>query len=65
MAQRQTDELPSETRRKEIFQALVEAQDQQMSVPLSRKMIAKRFGVSETQIRDIEKEGLDEQWPPL
>jgi hypothetical protein len=58
-------EHPPEPRRKEIFQALVEAQDQHMSVALSRKVIAKRFGVSENQIRDIEREGLEAQWPPL
>jgi hypothetical protein len=57
-------ELP-ESVRKEIFQALVEAQDHEMSVSQSRKMIAERFGVSDTQLRQIEREGLDQEWPPL
>ena len=65
MAQRSTEEHPPEARRKEIFQALVEAQDQQMSVAQSRRLISKRFNVSENLIRDIEREGLNEQWPPL
>ncbi len=55
----------SESRRKEIFQALVEAQDQAMSVAQSRQVIEERFGVSDAQLREIEREGLDNQWPPL
>jgi hypothetical protein len=54
-----------EGRRKEIFLALVEAQDQDMAVALSREVVARRFGVSETLIRQIEREGLDRVWPPL
>jgi len=59
-----TGEL-SEARRKEIFLALVEAQDQGASVAQSRKDIAQRFGVSEGQVRQIEREGVDGGWPPL
>jgi hypothetical protein len=55
----------TESRRKEIFQALVEAQDQAMSVAQSRQLIEERFGVSDAQLREIEREGLDNQWPPL
>ena len=54
-----------EDRRKEIFLALVEAQDQELSVVQSRKVIAERFGVNDEQIRKIEREGLEQQWPPL
>ena len=56
---------PSEDRRKEIFRALVEAQDQEMSVAQSRKLIASRFGVTEDDVRKIEREGLEGLWPPL
>ncbi len=55
----------SEEKRKEIFLALVDAQDHEMDVSRSRKMIGERFGVSESQIKQIEREGLDRQWPPL
>jgi hypothetical protein len=65
MTERPLEESPPEPRRKEIFQALVEAQDQHMSVAQSRRLIARRFGVSENQIRDIEREGLNGEWPPL
>ena len=65
MSQGQAEQSATESRRKEIFLALVEAQDQEMTVAQSRKLIAERFGVEESQIRDIEREGLDNQWPPL
>jgi hypothetical protein len=65
MADEKAEDLLTEDRRKEIFLALVEAQDREMGVAQSRRLIAERFGVSEQQIRDIEREGLDRQWPPL
>jgi hypothetical protein len=58
------DDLP-EPQRKEIFLALVEAQDQKMPVAESRKAIAERFGITEAQVLVIEREGLDNEWPPL
>jgi hypothetical protein len=58
------DSLPEE-RRKEIFLALVDAQDHEMGVNQSRQHVAQRFGISETQVRQIEREGLDNDWPPL
>lgn len=51
--------------RMEVFHALVEAQDTQMPVAQSRKATAERFGVSELEVRKIEREGLDGNWPPL
>jgi hypothetical protein len=45
--------------------ALVEAQDKKMSVATSRKEVAKRFDLTDRQIRQIEQEGIDNQWPPL
>jgi hypothetical protein len=59
-------DLPQpELRRKEIFLALVDAQDHEMSPAESRKVVATRFDVSEDQVRQIEREGLDNGWPPL
>ena len=60
-----SDEPLPEPRRKDIFLALVEAQDRKMSPAASRKLVAWRFGVSEGQVREIEQEGLDKEWPPL
>ena len=55
----------SEDRRREIFLALVETQDGGGAVVESRKAVAQRFGVTERQVREIEREGLDGEWPPL
>ena len=54
-----------EPQRKEIFEALVNAQDRAMAVAQSRQLIAERFGLTESQVRQIEREGLDHHWPPL
>jgi hypothetical protein len=59
------DQALPEPRRKELFLALVEAQDRGMSPAESRKLVAWRFAVSEGQVRQIEREGLDHDWPPL
>ena len=55
----------SEERRKEIFLALVKAQDTTMTVLQSRETIAKQFGLNDRQVRQIEQEGLDNEWLPL
>lgn len=59
------DERLSEDRRREIFAALVESQDRDTPVPLSRKEMAHRFGLTEAEVWLIEREGLDNNWPPL
>ena len=65
MAQGMDDTQLPEERRKEIFLALVEVQDQQVSVAQLRKVVAEHFGLSEGEVRRIESEGLAQQWPPL
>jgi hypothetical protein len=65
MAASDEQDRPPEDRRREIFRALVDAQDQAVGVAQSRALVAERFGVSEQQVRDIEREGLEGQWPPL
>jgi len=51
--------------RRIIFRALVEAQDEGLSVSASRAEMARRFSVTEDDVREIEREGLANQWPPL
>lgn len=65
MPQHNVEEFLPEPRRKEIFLALVETQDQAVGVARSRQLVASRFGVSEEQIKCIENEGIDHEWPPL
>jgi hypothetical protein len=60
----QHDEIPFE-QRQVIFRAVVEAQDGGQSVATARSEAARRFAVTEDQIKAIEREGLDNQWPPL
>jgi hypothetical protein len=65
MTQNKCHEQASEDQRKEVFLVLVDAQDHELDVAESRRLIAQRFGMSESLIRQIEREGIDSQWPPL
>ena len=56
--------IPDE-RRKEMFAALVEAQDKGASVRTSRAMIARKFEVTEAEVQAMRREGMDQGWPPL
>lgn len=60
----QPDEIPVE-QRQVIFRTVVEAQDGGQSVADSRAAVARQFDVSEDQIKEIEREGLANRWPPL
>ena len=65
MPDHEPDRALSEAERKEVFLALVDAQDHAMGVADSRKAMAQKFGITEDQVRRIEKEGLANEWPPL
>ena len=51
--------------RQEIFRDLVLTQDVVLNVPRSRQIITERYDITEAQLRQIEDEGLDKEWPPL
>ena len=52
--------------RREIFRSLVDAQDlNTMSVSESRQSIIKQYKITDAQLRQIEEEGSDRDWPPL
>jgi hypothetical protein len=55
----------SEDRRREIFAAVVNAQDGKVDVARSRQLAAFQFGLNETQIEQIEQQGIEAGWPPL
>lgn len=62
------DPQPASTtveQRRAIFRALLDAQDAGASVAQSRATVAGQFGVSEEQVKEVEREGIDQQWPPL
>jgi hypothetical protein len=52
--------------RKEIFHALVTTQDSGlMTVPQSVQHVSKQFEITEAQLRQIQDEGIEKEWPPL
>ena len=59
-----TEALP-EPRRREVFAALVGAQDGGLSVAASREKVGAEFGLSAGEVQKIEREGLNQEWPPL
>jgi hypothetical protein len=59
-----TNDLPLH-RRMEFFHRLVVAQDYGMSVAESREMLFHLYGLDETQVVRIEREGVKNNWPPL
>ena len=59
------DKTLSLAERMKVFQALVDAQDRGMAVAKSRSTIAEPFRIGEEQVRRIEQEGLEGNWPPL
>lgn len=55
----------TDDRRREIFAALVAAQDEGTPVARSRAQVADHYGLTEEAVRAIEREGMDNEWPPL
>jgi hypothetical protein len=56
---------PTEDQRRVIFAALVALQDKGTDVWRSRLQVARRFGLTTEVMRDIEREGIARDWPPL
>ena len=51
--------------KKEIFSHLVATQDAVANVRRSYEMVTEQFSISEEQLKAIEDEGVDNEWPPL
>jgi hypothetical protein len=52
--------------RRDIFRSLVTTQDMAvMPVSQSRQTVMKQFEITDSQLRQIEDEGLEKEWPPL
>jgi hypothetical protein len=60
-----SEETSSADSRQTVFRALVEAQDAGLTVTQSRAEVARQFSLTEQDVKDIEQEGLANQWPPL
>lgn len=53
--------------RRDIFHELVTTQDHlpPLNVPRSYQIITEKYEISESQLRQIEDEGLEKDWPPF
>ena len=51
--------------REAVFLALVEAMRATLDLTRARRLVARRFGVTEQEVRRIEEEGVEGRWPPL
>jgi hypothetical protein len=66
MPKKQPSEKLSEELRQEIYQALADEQDlYEFTLQQARQRITSRFGISETQLLEIEREGREQLWPPF
>jgi hypothetical protein len=55
----------TQQQKQEIFHALVTTQDVVSNVPRSRQLVSERFEITDKQLREIEDEGIENEWPPL
>ena len=55
----------TQQQKQEIFKDLVMTQDVVMNVRKSYQMVTEKFEITDAQLRQIEDEGLDKEWPPL
>jgi hypothetical protein len=51
--------------RRDIFKDLVATQDMGMPVRRSYQIVTEKYEITDVQLRQIEDEGLDKEWPPL
>ncbi|MCC6417415.1 MAG: hypothetical protein IT429_04120 [Gemmataceae bacterium] len=51
--------------RQEIFHELVITQDTVGNVRKSYEILTDKYQINDEQLRQIEDEGLDKEWPPL
>jgi hypothetical protein len=51
--------------RRDIFRDLVATQDLGTGVRRSYQIVTERFEITDAQLRQIEDEGLEKEWPPL
>ena len=54
-----------EVDRREIFFKIVRMQDEGVSVGDCRSQVVAQFDIDADDVRDIEREGIAKNWPPL
>lgn len=55
----------AEATRMSIFEKVVELQDNGAAPPDARRQVAELFGVTSSEVKEIEEEGIEKSWPPL
>lgn len=57
--------LTTEAARQAAFAMLVRLQDAGVSISLSRGRVAEAFRTTYSRVCEVEREGIDKDWPPL
>ena len=57
--------MPGEDDRRAIFAALVEAQGRTRFLRQAKQEVLAQFGVPRSIVEEIEREGMNNEWPPL
>ena len=52
-------------RRQQVFADVVAAQDEGLSVLAARARVCKQHDLATEVVKDIEREGIENVWPPL
>ena len=55
----------AKARRRAIFAELVSTQDLGVDVAQSRAFVSAQHAVAIDEVKQVEREGIDKQWPPL
>ena len=55
----------TQQQKQEIFKDLVMTQDVVTNVRKSHQIVTEKYEITDAQLRQIEDEGLDKEWPPL
>ena len=55
----------TQQQKQEIFKDLVMTQDVVTNVRKSYQIVTEKYEITDAQLRQIEDEGLDKEWPPL
>lgn len=55
----------TDEQRRQVFADVVAAQDEGLSVLAARTRVAKQHNLGTDVVKDIEREGIDQGWPPI
>jgi len=56
---------PTDAAKRAVFAAVIALQDQDYTVLASRAAVAVKFRITPDVVKQVEREGITKQWPPL